>query len=44
MLVIHAADPIVPTSPIYAFNKILDRTGLPKTTIHGLRHTHCTSC
>ncbi|MCT1539496.1 MULTISPECIES: site-specific integrase [Lysinibacillus] len=38
----HAADPIAPTSPIYAFNKILDRTGLPKTTIHGLRHTHCT--
>ncbi|WP_051800328.1 site-specific integrase [Lysinibacillus sphaericus] len=38
----HAADPIAPTSPIYAFNKILDRTGLSKTTIHGLRHTHCT--
>lgn len=38
----HAADPIAPTSPIYTINKVLERTNLPKTTIHGLRHTHCT--
>ncbi|MFJ6209223.1 DNA integration/recombination/inversion protein [Lysinibacillus sp. NPDC092081] len=25
-----------------AFFELLDRTGLPKTTIHGLWHTHCT--
>lgn len=38
----HAADPIAPTSPIYTINKVLERTNLPKTTIHGLRHTNCT--
>ncbi|WP_192598517.1 tyrosine-type recombinase/integrase [Sporosarcina limicola] len=36
----HGASPI--SSIIRSLNRILDRTSLPKITIHGLRHTHCT--
>lgn len=37
-----SCEPISPNNTPNFFNKILKRTGLPKTTIHGLRHTHAT--
>lgn len=34
--------PATDNSVMYAFRRILKRTGLPPVTLHGLRHTHCT--
>ncbi|MFF5993961.1 site-specific integrase [Lysinibacillus sp. KU-BSD001] len=36
------AVPIFSNSPNHILKKSLKRTGLPKITVHGLRHTHCT--
>lgn len=36
----HGGSPI--SSIARSIKRILDRTALPKITLHGLRHTHCT--
>lgn len=38
----HTGEPATDNSVLYAFRRILKRTGLPQVTSHGLRHTHAT--
>ncbi|WP_375199502.1 tyrosine-type recombinase/integrase [Lysinibacillus sp. RS11] len=38
----EAAEPYSPDTIFSIFRRIIKRTKLPKVTIHGLRHTHCT--
>lgn len=38
----EAAEPYSPDTLFSIFRRIIKRTKLPKVTIHGLRHTHCT--
>lgn len=37
-----SGDPIAPNNTAKIMYKIIQRTELPKITLHGLRHTHCT--
>lgn len=41
-LSIQSGEPLTAWSLSHFFNKTIQGAGLPKTTIHGLRHTHCT--
>ena len=38
----QTGQPATDNSVLYAFRRILKNTGLPKVTLHGLRHTHAT--
>ncbi|MGE7091312.1 tyrosine-type recombinase/integrase [Lysinibacillus sp. NPDC048646] len=38
----HLGEPISTNNTNLAIKRIIQRTNLPKTTLHGLRHTHCT--
>lgn len=38
----QTGEPIKDNSVWYAFSKTLKKANLPKITLHGLRHTHCT--
>ena len=37
-----SGEPIAPNNTAKIMYKIIQRTRLPKITLHGLRHTHCT--
>ena len=38
----HLGEPISTNNTNLAIKRIIQRTNLPKTTLHGLLHTHCT--